>query len=220
VIAGERAQAASDDTRDVGPVQAADIEAYAKTCVNWISAGGQSVERGAKGLFDLYAARIKSRFRRKGLSDEDAADVLQETFVKAVRAAASFRGDAKVSTWLWSIADNALIDWLRKERRAPKGTDTGSDEDQEGEYDARFGRDEPGDEVRAMQDCVARAFEQFTRGYPELSDAIELGIVERWSMRDLAAFLGRTEGATKEFVSQCRKRLRPFLEPCLEYLRP
>src|ERR1700745_4073330 len=51
--------------------------------------------------------------------EEDARDVCQETFLRAYRALAGFRGQAKFSSWLYRIALNLCRDWLRKERRAP-----------------------------------------------------------------------------------------------------
>src|SRR6476660_1837903 len=51
--------------------------------------------------------------------EEDARDVCQETFLRAYRALAGFRGQAKFSSWLYRIALNLCRDWLRRERRTP-----------------------------------------------------------------------------------------------------
>src|SRR5246127_4363589 len=51
--------------------------------------------------------------------EEDARDVVQETFLRAFRALPRFRGQAKFSSWLYRIALNLCHDWLRRERRAP-----------------------------------------------------------------------------------------------------
>lgn len=51
--------------------------------------------------------------------EEDARDVCQETFLRAYRALAGFRGQAKFSSWLYRIALNLCRDWIRRERRAP-----------------------------------------------------------------------------------------------------
>src|SRR4029077_19037151 len=50
--------------------------------------------------------------------EEDARDVCQETFLRALRALPPFRGQAKFSSWLYRIAINLCRDWLRRERRA------------------------------------------------------------------------------------------------------
>src|SRR5207244_13021328 len=51
--------------------------------------------------------------------EEDARDVCQETFLRAFRALPGFRGQAKLSSWLYRIALNLCRDWIRRERRTP-----------------------------------------------------------------------------------------------------
>jgi RNA polymerase sigma-70 factor (ECF subfamily) len=51
--------------------------------------------------------------------EEEARDVVQETFLRAFRALPGFRGQAKFSSWLYRIALNLCRDWIRRERRVP-----------------------------------------------------------------------------------------------------
>src|SRR5439155_16087393 len=51
--------------------------------------------------------------------EEDARDVCQETFLRAFRALPGFKGQAKFSSWLYRIALNLCLDWIRRQRRAP-----------------------------------------------------------------------------------------------------
>ena len=51
--------------------------------------------------------------------EEDARDVVQETFLRAYRALPGFKGQAKFSSWLYRIALNLCRDWIRRQRRAP-----------------------------------------------------------------------------------------------------
>lgn len=51
--------------------------------------------------------------------EQDARDVCQETFLRAFRGIAAFRGQAKFSSWLYRIALNLCRDWIRRERRTP-----------------------------------------------------------------------------------------------------
>ncbi len=51
--------------------------------------------------------------------EEEARDVVQETFLRAFRGIGSFRGQAKFSSWVYRIALNLCRDWIRRERRAP-----------------------------------------------------------------------------------------------------
>ncbi|MFN8061831.1 MAG: RNA polymerase sigma factor [Vicinamibacterales bacterium] len=51
--------------------------------------------------------------------EEDARDVVQETFLRAFRSLGGFKGQAKFSSWLYRIALNLCRDWIRRERRTP-----------------------------------------------------------------------------------------------------
>ena len=52
-------------------------------------------------------------------NSEDAADMTQETFIKAFNSLQSFRGDSKFSVWLYRIATNVCLDFLRSRNRKP-----------------------------------------------------------------------------------------------------
>ena len=54
-------------------------------------------------------------FRLTG-NRHDAADVVQETYLRAYRSFGKFRGDAKFTTWLWSLARNTAVSELRRQR--------------------------------------------------------------------------------------------------------
>jgi RNA polymerase sigma-70 factor (ECF subfamily) len=51
--------------------------------------------------------------------EEDARDIVQDTFLRAYRALPGFKGQAKFSSWLYRIALNLCRDWARKQRRTP-----------------------------------------------------------------------------------------------------
>ena len=68
-------------------------------------------------VIGLYTEPLYWHIRRMVESHDDANDILQETFIKAWGAIANFRGDAKLSTWLYKIATNESITFLDKERR-------------------------------------------------------------------------------------------------------
>ena len=51
---------------------------------------------------------------------EDAADMTQEAFIKAYNSLSSFRGDSKFSVWLYRIANNVCLDFLRSRSRRPR----------------------------------------------------------------------------------------------------
>ena len=63
-----------------------------------------------------YSEQLYWQIRRMVLSHDDANDLLQNTFIKAWMNIDYFRGDAKISTWLYRIALNECLTFLNKQR--------------------------------------------------------------------------------------------------------
>lgn len=76
---------------------------------------------GDRAAFDLIVRRhqrgVWHLVRRYVKRDADASDVTQLAFVRAYRGMASFRGSASVRSWLFRIAINCALSWLRAHRR-------------------------------------------------------------------------------------------------------
>lgn len=79
-------------------------------------------------LMRTYGEQLYWQIRRMVVSHDDADDLLQNSFVKAWTNLPKFRGDAKLSTWLYKIAVNESINFLNKERarKAEIADDEGS----------------------------------------------------------------------------------------------
>lgn len=65
-----------------------------------------------------YSSQIYWQIRRLVFSHDDADDILQNTFLKAWLALDSFRGESKISTWLFRIATNESLSFLQRKREA------------------------------------------------------------------------------------------------------
>src|SRR5919109_3665834 len=77
----------------------------------------------ASEIYDRYSARIYNFTYRFLRNSEAAEDATQEVFVKMLKHANQFNGEAKLSTWLFSIAANWCRDYLRKGDNKPKDSD-------------------------------------------------------------------------------------------------
>lgn len=64
-----------------------------------------------------YSEPIYWQIRRMVQSHDDASDILQNTFLKAWQSIEQFRGDARLSTWLYKIAINESLTHLARERK-------------------------------------------------------------------------------------------------------
>lgn len=67
-------------------------------------------------VVERYGQSLYWKIRKILISHEDTNDVLQNTFVKAWQKIGTFRKESKLSTWLYRIAVNESLDFLRKER--------------------------------------------------------------------------------------------------------
>ena len=68
-------------------------------------------------LVSTYGEKLYWHIRKLVLTHEDSNDVLQNTFIKAWTNLDSFRGESKISTWLYRIAVNESITFLNKQRK-------------------------------------------------------------------------------------------------------
>ena len=88
-----------------------DEELVARSIGGDVDSFNQLVLRWERPIYAL-AYRVIGR-------EEEARDVVQETFLRAFRGIGNFRGQAKFSSWVYRIALNLCRDWIRRERRAP-----------------------------------------------------------------------------------------------------
>ncbi|MDY5858772.1 MAG: RNA polymerase sigma factor [Porphyromonas sp.] len=73
--------------------------------------------RGFSLVVDMYSQQIYWQLRRMVYSHDDANDLVQNTFIKAWEALDDFRGEAKVSTWLYRIAMYEGLNYIKQEKR-------------------------------------------------------------------------------------------------------
>lgn len=85
------------------------------------------VLRGEKALFaelvKKYQNFVFTIAGRYASNREDAEEIAQDVFVKAYKSLADFRGDAKFSTWLYTITSTTCISFLRKKKLAVHSLD-------------------------------------------------------------------------------------------------
>jgi RNA polymerase sigma factor (sigma-70 family) len=179
-----------------------------------IQAVGPSLADGTKELYSAYRRPFLAYFQRNRMDAAQAEDLLQEVFINVVRRAGDFRAESSVSTWLWAIARHKLIDHTRSVR-----PEQNLDEDGWAALENSLA-DQAHDELahHSLDDCVSRAFQVFAQQAPERAEALRRLTLDGWSIDQIAQFIDRTPGATREYLSQCRKKFKSFLEPCKEFL--
>jgi RNA polymerase sigma-70 factor, ECF subfamily len=146
-------------------------------------------------------------------NDADAEEVAQEAILKAFKALARFRQEAKFSTWLIQIAINEAKMRLRKDRRhLYESIDQGQQND-EGDYipkDFADWREIPSQalERRELRDALARALESLPEKYRTI---LVLRDVNHLSITETAQILGLSEANVKTRLSRARLQMRDAL---------
>ena len=135
----------------------------------------------------------------------------QETFIKAYNSLSAFRGDSKFSVWLYRIATNVCLDFLRSRSRKP--TVSLSVEDDEGEETQLDIADESQSPEALLErgltrDAVWRGLEQLS---PEYRQILLLREIQGLSYEEIAAALDIDSGTVKSRIFRARKRLCTFL---------
>ncbi|NHA14606.1 RNA polymerase sigma factor [Thioalkalivibrio sp. XN279] len=179
--------------------------------------GKREQQLAIKNLYEQYASRMLRYFVHHGVSGEDAQDLLQETILKIYRSASGYTEQGTARAWIWTIARNCLYDYHRhRAGRFEQAGDQVSD-DVASQPDRLELRPESLTESDELRDCVANGLEYFGRVWPESAYALTLW-VEGYTMSDISEQIGRTVRATTEYLSQCRRKLKDFLQPCLSLL--
>ncbi len=70
-----------------------------------------------ESMWESWRRPLLSYIYRMVTQHDDAEDLLQETFVRAIQKQATFRGDSRIETWLFGIATHVCLDHLRTRKR-------------------------------------------------------------------------------------------------------
>lgn len=181
-------------------------------CLEHIRRGGKPRGDGISQLYRAYARRFLAYLLKHRVLREHAEELVQDVFISIVRHCDSFRGETRIDAWMWSIVRNALIDYVRRQR--PEF----ATEDDELIYLAGAADEPEQSESAEIEECVRKAFAAFSAANSDRAQVLSLVAFEGWSIDDVAAMLKRTPGATREYLSQCRKKLKDFLQPCRKFL--
>ncbi len=154
-------------------------------------------------LIRLYSEPLYRQIRRMVINHDDANDLLQNTFMKAWSSIENFRGDARLSTWLYKIAINESISWLERERKRLNL----SLDDQESALINSIEADEwfDGDElVKKLREAVATL--------PEKQRLVfNMKYYDDMKYEDMSSILGTSVGALKASYHLAVKKIEQFL---------
>jgi RNA polymerase sigma-70 factor, ECF subfamily len=185
-------------------MEESDAVAVAKTQSGDMDAFQVLVERHSIRLFQVA-------YRMTG-NEQDAEDVVQESFLRAYKQLDRFESRAGFATWLHRIAVNCALDLLRKRKRRDEQIEVV--EPDALERDSTLSAPAPDDQVFQVEvrQKVEAVMEQLT---PMERTAFVLRHFEGKSIGEIGGVLGVGASATKQSVFRAVQKMRRALEPVL-----
>lgn len=155
-------------------------------------------------LVDLYQRRLYWHIRRIVISHDDTDDVLQETFIKIFRSIENFRGESSLFSWLYRIATNQALDFLK--RRANERNcsieDVQYDRCSHLEADAYF----EGDEIQLK-------FQKAIASLPEKQQLVfNMKYFQELKYEEISEILETSVGALKASYHHAVQKIKSYLE--------
>ena len=151
-------------------------------------------------------------FRMTG-NEQDAEDVVQETFLRAYRQLKNYEARSSFATWLFRIASNYSLDLIRSRKRHQEQRDVSTPD---GEIDIlqSIPASSPTPYSIAfsgqVQDRISTALDELS---PQERTAFVLRHFEGMSIAEIGALLGTGANATKHSIFRAAQKLRRSLEP-------
>lgn len=161
-------------------------------------------QKGFAKLVSEYSERLYWQIRKMVLSHEDANDILQDVFIKAWTNLENFRGDAKLTTWLYRIAINESITFINKKRNQNNVSVDDGDSFLLNtlESDTYFDGDEA--QLRLQEAILTLPDKQRL--------VFQMKYFEEMKYEDMSDILGTSVGALKASYHHAVKKIEKFLD--------
>ena len=184
------------------------------------------VERAVAGdhkAFELLVIKYQRRIQRligRIVRDVDLVeDIAQETFIRAYRALAQFRGDAQFYTWLYRIAVNTAKKSLMDLKRNPTVSENSfksDDDDETSPVENELTTSETPDAVLASKE-IAQIINSALEALPdELRQAITLREIEGLSYEEISEVMNCPIGTVRSRIFRAREAISQKVKPLLE----
>jgi RNA polymerase sigma-70 factor (ECF subfamily) len=164
--------------------------------------------RGMEAIYDRYFDRIYRLAYSKLGNTPDAEDVTSAVFMKLCRSLGTFRGDSKLSTWIYTVSNNAITDFLRR-RRPTLSLDADIMMDDGDSIPREIEDDSRGPEELACDEDFARYVVSKLDGLPpHQRRVVELRYFMDMSYQEIADELGIKLGTVKSRLNRAIEALR------------
>lgn len=178
----------------------------------WLKKAAAGSAEAFEQLVLKYQTAVYNLCLRMTGDPEDAADMTQESFLKAWRNLESFQGNSAFSTWLYRLASNTCLDHLRSVKRKPQLSLVMEDENGETQaLDVPDSAPSPEEQVIAL-DEQSRLNDALQALEEDQRQILILRAVNGLSYTEIAEALHLKEGTVKSRLARAREQLRKKLQ--------
>lgn len=168
-----------------------------------------------QSIHDRFRPRVL-RYLKRLVGDGEAEDLAQSVMLKVSEGLSDFRGDSRLSTWIYRIATNAALDSLRHKAIQPLNeTDLESDE-RSVALEAQVPSGEAAAIRKEMNECVREFIERVPQNYKTV---LVLSELEGFKNSEIAAILGISVDTVKIRLHRAREKLRTSLQTGCTFYR-
>lgn len=142
-------------------------------------------------------------------SRTEAEDLVQETYLRAMRAFGRLMPDSNLKSWLFAIMRNAWLNQLRRARSGPRFVELDAEENDRAEWLDHLANDPHETYLRKLErEEVRAAIENLSSSHREI---IVLRDIEGFSYQQIASILGCPAGTVMSRLGRAREKLRHLL---------
>lgn len=179
------------------------------------------VKRGDKQAFDIlvlkYQHKIVQLISRYIKDPSESLDVAQESFIKAYKALANFRGESAFYTWLYRIAINTAKNYLASRVRRSSENEIDAQVAEHYEGASRL-RDQDTPEHILLSEEIGTTIHRAIEDLPEeLKIAISLREFEGMSYEEIAQTMNCPVGTVRSRIFRAREAIDKKLQPLIDY---
>ncbi|MDR2938010.1 MAG: RNA polymerase sigma factor [Prevotellaceae bacterium] len=179
-----------------------------KAETQWIEQACRGSQQAFRMLMERHHAGVLRQLKKRLGNDEDAEDIAQQAFAKAFENIHSYSPKYAFSTWVYSIANNCCIDFVRK--RA-KGSTVSIDKLVEDEnFNAQNALPNPEENMIAEQDLVTAAL-LLEKLKPQYRRVVELRYLKEYAYEEIAEELKMPIGTVKTTLFRAKDQLMKMI---------
>jgi len=139
----------------------------------------------------------------------EAEDLVQETYLRAVRAFGRLMPDSNLKSWLFAIMRNVWLNQLRRERGGPRFVELDAEEEERAQWLDQVANNPHVAYIRKLErEEVRAAIESLPRPHREI---VVLRDIEGFTYQQIASILGCPAGTVMSRLGRAREKLRRLL---------